>query len=157
MTDGDSLDSITVGTHPPEPTDSSGLARLWRLVFGASLLAGVVQIAMIRELSAYHALSSVDLSIRLVIAVVIVAYGLGAALAPTIGRIGESRALAGLGTGIALYLIALLLAALWWLEPGLSARAVDAPRLLLLGALVSPPFVACGMVTTHVTAVMQHR
>jgi MFS family permease len=157
VTDGDSLDSITVGAHQSEPTDSSGLARLWRLVFGASLLAGVVQIAMIRELSAYHALSSVDLSIRLVIAVVIVAYGLGAALAPTIGRIGERRALAGLGTGIALYLIALLLAALWWLEPGLSARAVDAPRLLLLGALVSPPFVACGMVTTHVTAVMQHR
>jgi SAM-dependent methyltransferase len=155
--DGDSNSSVSDGTDQPKPTDSNDLARLWRLVFGASLLAGVVQIAMIRELSAYHALSSVNLSIRLVIAVVIAAYGLGAALAPAIGRIGEGRALAGLGAGIAVYLIALLLAALWWLEPGLSARAVDAPRLLLLGALVSPPFVACGMVTTHVTAAMQQR
>ena len=56
--------------------------RPWRLVFGSSLLVGVVQVAMIRELSAYHALSSVDLSIRLVIAVVITAYGLGAVLSP---------------------------------------------------------------------------
>ena len=50
-----------------------------------------------------------------------------------------------------LYLVATLLAALWWLEPELSARAVDAPRLLLLGALISPPFVACGMVVTHLS------
>jgi hypothetical protein len=143
--DGDSSDNVPDGLTRPKRVESTGPARLWRLVFGVSLLAGVVQIAMIRELSAYHALSSVNLSIRLVIAVVIAAYGLGAALAPAIGRIGEDRALAGLGGGMALYLIALLLAALWWLEPGLSARAVDAP------------LVACGMVTTHVTAAMQHR
>jgi len=129
--------------------------RHWRLVFSASLLVGVVQVALIRELSAYHALSSVDLSIRLVIAVVIAAHGLGAVLAPAIARIGERRALAALGSMMAIYLVALLLAALWWLEPELSARAVDAPRLLLLGALVSPPFVACGMVVTHVTAAVQ--
>ena len=116
---------------------------------------GVVQVALIRELSAYHALSSVDLSIRLVIAVVIAAHGLGAALAPVIPRIGERRALAILGAGMAIYLVALLLAGLWWLEPELSARAVDAPRLLLLGALISPPFVACGMIVTHVTAAVQ--
>jgi SAM-dependent methyltransferase len=116
-----------------------------------------VQVAMIRELSAYHALSSVDLSIRLVIAVVITAYGLGAVLSPMIRRFGEARSLIGLGAGMAVYLVALLIAALWWLEPQLSARAVDAPRLLLLGLLVSPPFIACGMVITHVTSVMQQR
>ena len=88
--------------------------RPWRLVFNASLLVGVVQIALIRELSAYHALSSVDLSIRLVIAVVIAAHGLGAALAPTIERVGERRALAALGLGMAIYLVALLLSTLWW-------------------------------------------
>jgi hypothetical protein len=31
-------------------------ARPWRLVFGTSLIAGVVHIALIRELSAYHSL-----------------------------------------------------------------------------------------------------
>ncbi len=77
-------------------------ARPWRLVFGTSLIAGIVQIALIRELSAYHALSSVDLSIRLVIAVVIAAYGIGAVLSPLIGRFGESRSLAALGGGLAL-------------------------------------------------------
>ena len=112
---------------------------------------------MIRELSAYHALASVDLSIRLVVAVVIAAYGLGAALSPLIRRLGEARVLAGLGGGMALYLVALLIAALWWLEPQLSARAVDAPRLLTLGLLVSPPFVACGMVIAHVTRLIQQR
>jgi hypothetical protein len=154
---GAARENVSGAENKPKQAESMDLARLWRLVFGASLLVGVVQIAMIRELSAYHALSSVNLSIRLVIAVVIAAYGLGAALAPVIRRVGEDRALTGLGAGMALYLIALLLAALWWLEPNLSARAVDAPRLLLLGALVSPPFVACGMVITHVTAAMQHR
>jgi hypothetical protein len=126
-------------------------------VFSTSLLVGVVQIALIRELSAYHALSSVDLSIRLVIAVVIAAHGLGAALASVIPRLGESRALAGIGSGMAIYLGATLLAALWWLEPELSARAIDAPRLLLLGALVSPPFVAGGMIVAHVTASVQRQ
>ena len=127
----------------------------WRLVFGASLIAGVVQIALIRELSAYHALSSVDLSIRLVIAVVIAAYGIGAVLSPLIGRFGESRTLAVLGGGLALYLIALLVAGLWWLESQLSASAVDAVELLALGALVSPPFVACGMVVAHLATNLQ--
>jgi hypothetical protein len=70
--------------------------RPWRLVFGISLIAGVVQIALIRELSAYHALSSVDLSIRLVIAVVIAAYGIGAVLSPLIGHFGERRTLSAL-------------------------------------------------------------
>ncbi len=127
----------------------------WRLVFGASLIAGVVQIALIRELSAYHALSSVDLSIRLVIAVVIAAYGIGAVLSPLIGRFGESRTLAVLGGGLALYLIALLVAGLWWLESQLSASAVDAVELLALGALVAPPFVACGMVIAHLATNLQ--
>jgi predicted membrane-bound spermidine synthase len=58
---------------------------------------------------------------------------------------------------MAVYLVALLIAALWWLEPQLSVRAVDAPRLLVLGLLVSPPFVACGMVVTHVTRLIQER
>jgi len=127
----------------------------WRLVFGASLIAGVVQIALIRELSAYHALSSVDLSIRLVLAVVIAAYGIGAVLSPLIGRFGESRTLAVLGGGLALYLIALLVAGLWWLESQLSASAVDAVELLALGALVAPPFVACGMVVAHLATNLQ--
>ena len=61
----------------------------------------------------------------------------------------------GVIIGSGSYLVALLLAGLWWLEPELSARAVDAPRLLLLGALISPPFVACGMIVTHVTAAVQ--
>jgi MFS family permease len=135
----------------------SEAGRPWRLVFGSSLLVGIVQVAMIRELSAYHALASVDLSIRLVVAVVIAAYGLGAALSPLIRRLGEARVLAGLGGGMAVYLVALLIAALWWLEPQLAARAVDAPRLLVLGLLVSPPFVACGMVVAHVTRLMQQR
>jgi hypothetical protein len=135
----------------------SEAGRPWRLVFGSSLLVGVVQVAMIRELSAYHALASVDLSIRLVVAVVIAAYGLGAALSPLIRRLGEARVLAGLGAGMAVYLVALLIAALWWLEPQLAARAVDAPRLLVLGLLVSPPFIACGMVIAHVTRLMQQR
>ena len=73
--------------------------RPWRIAFSASLLVGVVQIALIRELSAYHALSSVNLSIRLVMAVVIAAHGLGALLAPTIHRFGERRSLRVLGTG----------------------------------------------------------
>ena len=128
---GDALGTASSGSDHPKTAGSLGAARLWRLVFSASLLVGVVQIAMIRELSAYHALSSVNLSIRLVIAVVIAAYGVGAALAPAIRRVGEHRALAGLGGGMALYLIVLLFAALWWLEPELSARAVDAPRLKL--------------------------
>jgi predicted membrane-bound spermidine synthase len=130
-------------------------ARPWRLVFGTSLIAGVVQIALIRELSAYHALSSVDLSIRLVIAVVIAAYGIGAVLCPLIGRFGEPRALTTLGAGLALYLIALLVAGLWWLESQLSASAVDAFHLLALGALVAPPFVACGMVVAHLVTNLQ--
>ena len=141
---------------PAEPAvglDQS--ARPWRLVFGASLIAGVVQIALIRELSAYHALSSVDLSIRLVIAVVIAAYGIGAVLSPLIGRFGEARTLAALGIGLALYLIALLVAGLWWLESQLSASAVDAVQLLTLGALVAPPFVACGMVVAHLVTNLQ--
>ncbi len=129
--------------------------RAWRVVFGASLLAGVVQIALIRELSAYHALSSVDLSIRLVIAVVIAAYGIGAAFSPAIGRVGEARALAALGAALALYLIALLVAGLWWLEPRLSASAVDAAALLAVGALVAPPFVVCGMVVAHLATSVQ--
>lgn len=136
---------------------AAATARPWRLVFSTSLLVGVVQVALIRELSAYHALSSVDLSIRLVIAVVIAAHGVGAALAPGIRRVGEQRALVWLGGAMAIYLCSMLLAALWWLEPELSARAVDAPRLLLLGALVSPPFIACGMIVTHVTANVQRQ
>jgi predicted membrane-bound spermidine synthase len=129
--------------------------RPWRLVFGTSLVAGVVQIALIRELSAYHALSSVDLSIRLVIAVVIAGYGIGAVLSPLIGRFGESRSLAALGGGLALYLIALLVAGLWWLESQLSASAVDAVQLFALGGLVAPPFVACGMVVAHLVTDLQ--
>ena len=129
--------------------------RPWRLVFGTSLVAGVVQIALIRELSAYHALSSVDLSIRLVIAVVIAGYGIGAVLSPLIGRFGESRSLAALGGGLALYLIALLVAGLWWLEAQLSASAVDVVQLVALGALVAPPFVACGMVVAHLVTNLQ--
>lgn len=149
-----------LGNAPPRANRAQAAqdaSRPWWLVFGASLLVGVIQIALIRELSAYHALSSVNLSIRLVIAAVIAAYGLGAALSPAIQRIGERRALPLLGGGTALYLIGLLLAALWWLEPQLAARAVDAPQLLLLGALVSPPFVACGMLVAHVTVVMQRQ
>ena len=149
-------------TPSTEPASDGGIgfersARPWRLVFGTSLIAGVVQIALIRELSAYHALSSVDLSIRLVIAVVIAAYGIGAGLSPVIRRIGEPRALAALGSALALYLIALLVAGLWWLEPQLSASAVDAFQLLALGALVAPPFVVCGMVVAHLaTNVQRH-
>jgi predicted membrane-bound spermidine synthase len=141
-----------------EPESHPGIehsARPWRLVFGTSLIAGVVQIALIRELSAYHALSSVDLSIRLVIAVVIAAYGIGAVLCPLIGRFGEPRALAALGGALALYLVALLVAGLWWLESQLSASAVDAFHLLALGALVAPPFVACGMVVAHLATNLQ--
>ncbi len=156
MADGD------FRTPSKGPATGSGIgfersARPWRLVFGASLIAGVVQIALIRELSAYHALSSVGLSIRLVIAVVIAAYGIGAVLSPLIGRFGESRALAALGGALALYLLALLVAGLWWLEPQLSASAVDAFQLLALGVLVAPPFVVCGMVVAHLaTNVQQH-
>jgi predicted membrane-bound spermidine synthase len=138
-------------------TALDGSSRAWRLVFGTSLVAGVVQIALIRELSAYHALTSVDLSIRLVIAVVIASYGIGAALSPLIGRFGESRALAALGGALTIYLIALLVAGLWWLEPQLSASAVDAVELLVLGGLVAPPFVICGMVVAHLaTGVQRH-
>jgi hypothetical protein len=42
----------------------------FRLVFAASLLAGVAQVAVIRELSAYHRLSAMDMSVRLVALVI---------------------------------------------------------------------------------------
>ncbi len=154
------MEGSDVQAQSPDPAVGSEIgfehpARPWRLVFGTSLIAGVVQIALIRELSAYHALSSVDLSIRLVIAVVIAAYGIGAALSPLVGRFGESRALVAIGSALAFYLIALLVAGLWWLDSQLSANAVDAFRLLALGALVAPPFVACGMVVAHLATNLQ--
>jgi len=153
--DGSEVHRSPKGSVPEVERGLAHSARPWRLVFATSLIAGVVQIALIRELSAYHALSSVDLSIRLVIAVVIAAYGIGAVLCPLIGRFGEPRALAALGGGLALYLITLLVAGLWWLESQLSASAVDAFHLLALGALVAPPFVACGMVVAHLVTNLQ--
>jgi predicted membrane-bound spermidine synthase len=151
--------SRTPSTDPTTEWDS-GLehpGRPWRLVFGISFIAGVVQIALIRELSAYHALSSVDLSIRLVIAVVIAAYGIGAVLSPLVRRLGETRVFTALGSALAVYLVALLVAGLWWLESQLSASAVDAFHLLVLGGLVAPPFVACGMVVAHLATQLQRQ
>jgi hypothetical protein len=52
---------------------------------------------------------------------VIAAQGLGALLSPVIERRGETRVVTELAVGTALYLIALLFAALWWLEPELAA------------------------------------
>jgi len=132
-------------------------ARLWRIAFGIGVLSGVAQLAILRELAACQVLSTLGLSIRLTLAVVLAATGAGAALAPLLRGRDERRCFAALGLGLGLYLLALLLGFLRGLEPGLAARDVDAGTLLVLGLLVSPPFVACGLVLAHVTAALQSR
>ena len=127
----------------------------WRLAFGASALSGVAQIALVRELSASHGLTSLSLSIRLIVGVVLVAYGLGAVLALGMPRFDERRALRWLGGGVGLYLALLLMGLLRWLEPTVGVTALDAGPLAGLALLVAPPFVVCGLAIAHATSRVQ--
>jgi hypothetical protein len=150
--------------------------RLLRLAFGVNLLAAAAQVALVRELSAYHGLSAMDMFMRLVVvrfqqpmrfvaradlrafhqAVLMAATPLGALLAPTIARVGERWALAVLGASSALYWLASLFGLLWWLEPWLAGpsgwQVIRSSVVLRLGVLLSPPFIVCGMVSAHAAA-----
>jgi SAM-dependent methyltransferase len=129
--------------------------RPWRVAFGASLLSGVAQIALVRELSAAQAVSSLALALRLVVAVVLIAFGVGAALVPFAARTDERRAFGAIGFAIAAFFLVLLVALLRWLEPGLGADVMAPTRLLLLGCALSPPFIGFGFVIAALTARLQ--
>ena len=103
---GDASAPLEVGAGVRASADAG--ARAWRIVFGVSALSGVAQLAILRELSAAYALSTLGLSIRLMIAVVLAAYGVGAALAPALRGRDAQRCFHWLGVGTALYLLALL-------------------------------------------------
>ncbi len=129
--------------------------RPWRVAFGTSLLSGLAQIALVRELSAAHAVSSLALSLRLVIAVVLVAFGIGAALVPRAARASERGIFGTLGAAICLYLLAALILLLRRLEPSLAADSLAPSRLVLLGIALAPPFVGYGFVIARLTADVQ--
>lgn len=129
--------------------------RAWRMAFGTSLLSGLAQIALVRELSAAHAVSSLALSLRLIVAVVLVAFGLGAALVPRAARASDRGTFAVVGSVIALYLLAALAMLLSRLEPSLSADSLAPTRLVLLGLALAPPFVGYGFVIARLTAAVQ--
>lgn len=129
--------------------------RPFRLVFAATVLSGIAQLAIVRELSANHALSTLDLSVRLITGVVLATYGVGAALVPLTRRFNERRLFAGLGIAIGLYLAALLFALLIWFESSITADALDITHLLVVGILVSPPFVGFGLIVAQLAAGVQ--
>lgn len=129
--------------------------RAFRLVFVVNVLSGISQLAIVRELSANHALSTLDLSIRLVTGVVLGTYGIGAALVPLTRRFNERSLFIGLGTTIGLYLVILLAVLLVWFEPSITADALDSIHLLAIGILVSPPFVGFGLIVARLTVDIQ--
>jgi SAM-dependent methyltransferase len=137
---------------PGTPVD---FARAGRIVFGVSVVSGVAQVSILRELAAADALATLALAIRLMLAVVLAAYGVGAALAPVLRGRDEARVFSGLGLGVSLYLAGLLFGLLRWLDPGAASGALEPARLALLAAAVAPPFVGFGLVTAHLTARVQ--
>jgi SAM-dependent methyltransferase len=147
--------SITTQTEATtERLRGAGL-RPFRLVFALSVVSGIAQLAIVRELSANHALSTLDLSVRLITGVVLATFGLGAALVPLTRRFNERSLFAGLATAISIYLLALLFVLLIWFEPSITADALDVTRLLAIGAMVSPPFVGFGLIVAQLAAGVQ--
>lgn len=133
----------------------SPASRPWRMAFGASLLSGLAQISLVRELSTAHTISSLALSLRLVVAVVLVGFGIGAALVPWAARASKRGTFRGLGIAVAAYLSAVLWLLLRRLEPTLTAETLAPGRLLLLGLALAPPFVGFGYVVARLTTEMQ--
>ncbi len=129
--------------------------RPFRLVFAASVLSGTAQLALVRELTVNQALSTLELSTRLVTGVVLATYGIGAAILPLARRLNEHRLFAGLGAAIGLYLVSLLAMLLLWFESSITEESLDATRLLGLGIVVSPPFLGFGLIVARLAASVQ--
>jgi hypothetical protein len=152
---------------PALSEEEAAVAAGCRLAFGACVLGAMIRVALTRQLSTYHALTAMDMSIRLVAAVITAAQVLGAALSPMLWAVTTlpPRLIATIAAGVSVFLGGTMLLLLCKLEPLLSVAAVQtgiqsgkqAPHtaVLLLGAALALPCVVCGALVAHAVALVQ--